>query len=162
MQYCNGSWCFINIYIRNYFYSINTDVPVTACHHKNFYFSSTALLLSSRVTAINISMFEQIFTLFPYGINRLLILVYIIVWLSATVPHSHFVMCYFNRLSGILTFISDIDIWWWELKSSFLFFLSKLSCSNLKAFIKDLIEYTTNLKRIYCFFFMVFNLTRLT
>jgi len=105
MQYCNGSWCFINIYIRNYLYFINTDVPVTSCHHKNFNFSSIALLPSSLVTAIIISMFEQIYTLFQYGINRLLILIYIIVWLSATVPHSHFVMCYFNRLSGISSLI---------------------------------------------------------
>ncbi len=106
MQYCNGSWCFINIHIRNYLYSINTDVPVTSCHYKNFDFSFilflfVALLPSSPVIAIIISMFEQLFTVFQYRINRLLILVYIIVWLSATVPHSHFVMCYFNRLSGI-------------------------------------------------------------
>lgn len=115
MQYCNGSWCFINIYIRNYFYSINTDVLLTSCHSKNFSFQSNlfefvALLPSSLVTVIIISMFEQFFTLFHYGTNRLLILSFIIVWLSATVPHSRFVMCYFNRLSGIYIYSDSCDL----------------------------------------------------
>jgi hypothetical protein len=122
MQFRNGSWWSINIYLRKYFYSIKTDVPVTSCHHKNFNFETilflfVALLPSSLVTAIIISMFEQLFTLFHYGTNHLLILVFIIVWLSATVPHSHFVMCYFNRLSGRFIFLSDILIL--KLRSSF-------------------------------------------
>jgi len=44
------------------------------------------------------SMFEQTFVLFQNGVHRCLILL----WLLATIPHTQFVMCYFNRISGKL------------------------------------------------------------
>ena len=91
MRYSNGTWCFI---VHLEFDRFNLDVLGTSCRTK--FFESVALLSSSAVMV----MFEQFVRLFHTGDNRSLTPSLLIVWLLATVPHSRFVMCYFNRLSG--------------------------------------------------------------
>ena len=45
-------------------------------------------------------MFEQLFTLSRAGANRIWLLISVAICLLTTIPHSHLVLCYFNRLSG--------------------------------------------------------------
>jgi hypothetical protein len=68
---------------------ISINVLVTSC-----YFDSSFHFL------IHISMFEQISKLSRNGTHCFLIHLCIILCLFILLPHSHFVMAYFNRLTG--------------------------------------------------------------
>lgn len=143
MLHCNGSWCSINIYRRQYFASINTDELLTSCHQRNVN-SSTSHLSSlvspqplSRFVPSITSMFEQIFRFLQSGSIHCLIHVTVFICLSAFLPHSQFVMCYFNRLSG---------------KSEthcFPYVDSHFDISRI--FVKKFLKHMNNLKRWYWF-----------